>query len=324
MAPVAGNAWTLAVGKQTSQGTPQATPAYKLRYTGGFGPRPGRQLIDLAESDANRQVGDQAVVGLRVEGDSEHYVRPDEFGLLAYLLLGADTVTGAGADKTHTISSTSSGSAPFATLFRALNVTTMVDRYVDCQVGALTARGGAEQALNCTASWLGLSALLGQTDAGSAPITQAPLVYPEVTVTMGGSTTAIVESFEITMTQNRSLIIGDTGLSASAVAAGQFAVTGSMSVLFESDAYYRAFHTGTTVGTTPGTTIFTESLNILAQRTAVLSVAFDMDAISYTAYDPPGNTDGAPIRVGMDFRSQRGAALANALEVIVKNQVVAY
>jgi hypothetical protein len=318
--PQAGNAWTLALGKQSAKGTPQTTPTARLRYTGGFGPVLNRNMITLAETDASRQEGDPIVVGLRVEGTSEHYIRPDEYHRFADLLLGSTATTGA-TNYTHTSSSTVSGSAPYATLYKNLGSGALVDRYSDCQISSHTARGGAEQVLTCTNEWLGLVALMNQTDPGTPTVTSdRPLVYPDVTVTIAGVTTAIVSSFEVTVNQNRSQIIGDTGLSAGDNVAGLFGVSGSLEVLFENDDDYAEFHTGTTSGTTPGTVIASKSLNILAQENVNRSVAWDMDNIIITAYPLEGNTDGAPLRVAIAFRSKRGATLANNLEIITKNQ----
>lgn len=320
MAGVAGNAWTLCFGKQTAKGTPQATPTMRLRYTGGFGPVLNRNMITAAETDAIRQEGDPVVVGLRVEGTSEHLLRPDEFHRVQDAFLGSTVSTGA-TNYTHTTSSTASGTVPYVTLFKALNVTTLVDRYSDCQIASLTVRGSAEGLLSYSLEWLGLTALLGQTDPAGVPVTtDRPLVYPDVVVTLGGVTTDIVSDWELTVTQNRSLIMGDTGLSAADTAPGLFSVTGSLTALFESDAQYREFHTGTTAGTTPGTTIATKALNITATENANRSVAFDLDNIIVTAYPVEGNTDGSPVRVPITFRSKRGATLANVLEVITKNQ----
>lgn len=316
----AGNAWTLAFGKQVAKGTPQTSPTMRLRYTGGFGPVSNRNMITLAETDASRQEGDPVVVGLRVEGTSEHYVRPNEYHRLADALLGSTATTGT-TDFTHTSSSTATGSAPYATLYKALATSVLVDRYSDCQISSHTIRGGAEQALTCTNEWLGLTALFGETDPGTPAVTSdRPLVYPDVTVTIGGSATAIVDSFEATANQNRTLVIGDTGLSAGDAVAGLFAVSGSLSVLFENDDDYREFHTGTSAGTTPGTVIASKTLNIVAAESATRSVAWDMDNVIITAYPVEGNTDGAPLRVAMTFRSKRGATLANVLEIITKNQ----
>jgi len=145
-----------------------------------------------------------------------------------------------------------------------------------------------------------------------------------VTITKGGSATGIIDSFELTMTQNRSLIVGDTGLSAGAIAPGMFAVSGSLSILFETDTERRLFYTGSTGGTTPSTTIGAEALNITILRTATLKIVLDLDNVIPTNVTTPANTDGSPIRMGYEFQSKRDAVLANVVEAQVFNQVVSY
>ena len=318
--PTAGNSWLLTTGIQASQGTPFTTGHMKQRYTGGFGPRGVRNMLDLAETDGARVAPDPVVVSLRVDGDSEHYIRPDEFHRDAHLLLGQTSSTGS-TNYTHTATPTTSGSAPYATLFRSLNATTLVDRYVDCQISSMTVRGGAEQACTYTKSWVGLSSLFGQTDTALTPSSASPYVYPEVTVTKNSVTTDTITSFELTINQNRTLIVGDTGLSAAAIVPGRLECTGSIEILFETDADWRAFQTGSTTGTSPGTTLYVQPLTITLTRDANTSIAFQMSNIIATAYDPPGNTDGAPITVGLTFRSQRSSTLANYIQVVTKNQV---
>src|SRR3954449_11830594 len=93
MAGVAGNAATLAVGKQTAKGTPQTTPAFKLKFTGGD-IAPARQIIQLAETDASRQARASVVVGSRGPRAPNHYLRPADFGMLAYAVMGANADSG--------------------------------------------------------------------------------------------------------------------------------------------------------------------------------------------------------------------------------------
>lgn len=316
----AGNSWLLTTGIQSALATPNVTGHMKQRYTGGFGPRGNRNTIELAETDASRMAGDPIVVGLRIEGDSEHYLRPDEFHRDAHLLLGQTSSTGS-TNYTHTATPTSNGSAPYATLFRSLNVTTLVDRYSDCQITSMSIRGGAEQAITYTKTWVGLVPLFGQTDTALSASSSQPYVYPEVTVTKNSVTTDTVTSFELTINQNRTLIVGDNGLNASAIVPGRLECSGSLEILFETDADWRAFQTGSTTGTTPGTTIYTQPLSILLQRDVNTSVTFTLANIILTAYDPPGNTDGGPITVGATFRAQRQATLANYITIVTKNQI---
>jgi hypothetical protein len=146
-------------------------------------------------------------------------------------------------------------------------------------------------------------------------------VYPEVTVTKNSVTTDIVTSFELTINQNRSLIFGDNGIGAAALVAGTLEVTGSMTILFQSDADYRAFQTGSTSGTTVNTSLYTQPLSITMVRDANTSVTFTMSNVILTAYDPPMNTDGSPIQVAAEFRSQRTSTLGNYITIVTKNQI---
>lgn len=320
MPPVAGNAWTLSTGIQSGLGTANTTGHMKQRYTGGGGPRAARNPITLAETDASRVAGDPIVVSVRVEGDSEHYLRPDEFHRDAHLLLGQTSSTGT-TNYTHTATPTSSGSAPYATLIRALNATALVEQLTDCQIASMTVRGGAEAACTYTKSWVGLTPLEGATDTALTASSSSPYVYPEVTVTKNSVTTDIVTSFELTINQNRSLIFGDSGIGAAALVAGTLEVTGSITILFQSDADYRAFQTGSTSGTTVNTSLYTQPLSITMVRDANTSVTFTMSNVILTAYDPPMNTDGSPIQVAAEFRSQRTATLGNYITIVTKNQI---
>jgi hypothetical protein len=316
MPSIPGNAVTVAFGKQTGKGTPQTTPQYKLKLTGGD-LAPVRDLLTLAETDASRQAGAQVVVGTHVEGTTEHYLRPTEFASIAYWALGANADSGS-TNFTHTATPASSG--PYITCYKAINSTTLIDQYSDLRVNTLTCRGGAGQALTYSVNWMGLNALLGQTDPVLTATTETPLVYPNVTCTKGGSTPGTIDSFELVIDQNLSMIQGDSGISNSDSVWGMFAVTGSLSLLFTDDGNYRQFHTGSSSGTALTTTVFNESLTILAQINANLSVSFQMTQVEYTAYPVPINVDGSPIRVAATFRAKPQATIANTLTIVTKNQ----
>lgn len=319
MTGVAGNSWTEKIGKQSAKGTPQTTPTHAFNFTGGGGPMPRTDTITLAETDANRQQGSIVKVGFGVEGAAEHYLRLSQFHMLADALLGSTVTTGA-TNFTHTSSSTAAGTTGYFTIYKALG-TALCDRYVDCQLAQLQVAGGAGQALTAQATWMGLSFTLNETMPGSpAAPTDTPMVYPLVTVTKGGSATAQVSAFSITISQGRTIVQGDTGFSAADIAPGLIAVTGELTILFENDDDYNNFYGGAAAATTPTTTVVSEALNITALETANRSVAFDMDGVTLTSYAPPLNTDGSPIEVTATFVALRQATLAGLLEIVVKNQ----
>jgi len=318
---IPGNAVTVAVGKQTAKGTAQTTPTYKLKLTGGD-VSPARQLLTLAETDATRQAGAQVVTGSSVTGSTTHYLRPDDFGLIAYGVLGANADTGTTPNYVHT--ATSASTLPYFTLYKAYNSTTLVDQYVDCRISDLTVSGAAGGALTYATTWQGLSATLGSTDPVLTAVTQTPLAYPQVTVTKGGSAPGTVDSFDLTISNGGAMVQGDSGLSNIDFVPGLLAITGTVSILFSSDADYRAFHTGTTSGTALTSTVFSESLTILAQVNTNLSVAFVMTAVEYTAYPLAPDVSGAPLKVAMGFRAKPQAAIADTISIVTKNAVTTY
>lgn len=320
MTGIAGNAVTLAIGKQAAKGTPQTTPAFKLRLTGGD-VSPDTAIVQLAETDASRQAGSSVVVGSTVGGSTSHYLRPDEFGMIAYAALGANADSGS-TNFTHT--ATPAASAPYLTLFKAYNVTTLVDQYSDCRITSLGVSGAAGGVLTYSPTWAGLNFLLGATDPALAATTTAPLTYPQVTVTKGGAAPGTVESFDLTISNGGAFVTGDSGLVNPDYVFGQFSVSGTITLLFENDQDYRAFHTGSTTGTAPSTTIFSESLSIAATKDTNTSVTFTMAGVEYTAYPLAPDVSGAPLRVAMAFRTQRQAAIASNLTIVTKNATPSY
>lgn len=321
MPAISGNEFTLAVGKQTAKGTPQITPLYKQKITGGD-VSPTRDELELAETDASRQGGDTVIVGAHVEGSPTFYLRPDDFGLWAYAALGANADTGTGPNYTHTATPANSG--PYLTIYKNVGAGILVDQYSDVRCTGLHAAGQAGGALTYTPDLYGLTTAFGATDPVLAVVTQAPLVYPQVTVTKGGSAPGTIESFSIDIVNGGQALQGDKQIQPYEYVWGQLGVSGTFTMLFESDADYRAFHTGSTSGTAWATTLFAESLTILAQANANLSVQFTLTSVAYTSYPVAGDPGGAPIRVAIGFRSRPSATIGNYITIVTKNTVATY
>lgn len=320
MAGVTGQQVTLGIAKQTAKGTPQPVSAYKLKLTGGD-VAPVRDIFMLAETDSSRQQGKSIVVGERIEGAPSFYIRPDDFGLLAYLLLGANADSGAGP-YVHT--ATIANTLPYCTIMKAVQSTVLVDQYQDCRVTGMKISGAAGQPLSCQVDLHGLIPTFGATDAAAAVVTQDPLVYPQVTVTKGGSAPGTVESFEINISNGNTFVQADKTLTPYESVSGEVQVSGVITVLFESDSDYRKFHTAASGGTALSPALFTETLDILATVTANLSVDFNMNSVAYTAYPVVPDPGGAPIKVAIGFQSMPDPAIANYFKIITKNNVVTY
>lgn len=315
MAAHSGQFYTLSLNRQTTKGTPNTTLGNKLKLTGG-GVRPVPTIIDLAETDSSIQRSKSVKVGQLVEGTFEGYVRSDDFSQLAYGALGANSTTGS---NPYTHAATASNSAPYYTVYPAYDSTALVDRYVDCRFTELSMSGGAGQALSYSATLMGTTATHGETDPVGAPSTDDPLVYPDVTVTLGGVTTDIVESFTVTSTKNAEVIQGDTGMAASDVALGRWSVTGSLTILFETDQKHRAWLTNSTSGTTTSNAIYTEALSIVASAGASDSVTWTMTAVELLEVQLEPDPSGNPLRFTYVWAAQPQATIANTLTVSTVN-----
>lgn len=321
MAGHAGNFFTAAVGKQSAKGTPQATPKFKLRVTGDI-VAPNVQILDLPETDSSIQRSKAIKVGETIEGNLAGFVRADEYGFLAYLHMGAVSVTGVGP-YTHTL--TAAAQLPYATIYNAFDSTALVEQVSDCRVTELSVAGGAGQALTYSAAVLGLVGVEGETDPTLDPSSFEPLVYPNVTVTYNSATTDIVESFTLRSFRAGTLIQGDTGMAPSDSVTGRWAVEGTMRVLFETDAIWRDYLTGSTSGTAHSQTINTVPLNILASRSATADeVSWDMDLAEIRQVTLVPDPSGNPLFYDITWSAFPDPTIANTLSIVAKNSTADY
>jgi hypothetical protein len=317
----AGNFFTAAIGRQSAKGTPQTTPKFKLRVTGDI-VDPTVQILDLPETDSSIQRSKAIKVGELIEGNLTGFVRADEFGFLAYLHMGAVGVSGS-SPYTHTI--TAATALPYATIYNAFDSTALVSRMADCQVPSLACTGGSGQALTYSAGVMGLVGVEGQTDPVLTPSAFEPLVYPNVTVSYNSATTDIVESFAVNSVRAAQVIQGDTGMTASDIVTGRWGVTGTLRVLFETDAIWRDYLTDSTSGTTHSQVINVVPLNILCSRSATADeVSFDIDFAEIRNVslvpDPAGN----PLFYDIEFSARPEATIANTLTIVAKNLTASY
>ena len=315
MAGHAGNFFTAAIGRQSAKGTPQTTPKFKLRVTGGV-VMPDVQVLDLPETDSSIQRSRSTKVGQTIAGALEGYVRSDEFAFLSYLHMGAVSTSGAGP-YTHTI--TAAAQLPYATIYNAFDTTALVSRMQDCRIPELTVSGGGGQALSYSAVVLGLAGLEGETDPVLSVSTVEPLTYPNVTVTYNSVDTDIVESFTIKSTRAATAIQGDTGMAASDSVTGRWSVEGTLRVLFETDAIWRDYLTGSTSGTAHSQTLNTVPLNIIATRSASDEVSFDVDLAEIRKVSLVPDPSGNPIFYDIEWAAEPSATIANTLSIVAKN-----
>lgn len=316
MAFFAGNKKTLYFGTQSGKGTPQTTPTLAMRVT-DFTPNEVRAKIQLAETDASAQEAGNVVVGVTPGATFSAYMRPSEFDFWAAALLGNNVDSGSNPNYIHTADADET--QPYLTMYE-VEPSLLCNQHTDIRVTSLTARGGAGQALEVSITIEALGFAAGATAPTSpAPVSEQPFVYPEVSITKGASTPGTFDSFEITINRNATRLQGDNGMTSLDIIPGKFAVNGTATKYVADDDDQRSVDTGSSSGTAPTTTIFTEALSILVARTANLRVTFDMDAVEWTTREAGVRTDGTPLMEVLGFRTVPQATLAGNLQIITRN-----
>jgi len=317
---VAGNVYTLAFAKQSAKGAAAAANSgYKLKLTSGE-VGPNRNFLTLQETDASRQQGDTVVVGAQVQGTPEWYIRPEEFPLFGFAALGANVDSGAGP-FTHT--QTPAQRPPYLTVWKNLGAGTIIDKYTDVTLGSIELSGGAGQALACKVDAMGLGVLLGTTDNSQPIVSGHVYTYPECSVSLAGSIPATVEQWTITANNNAEYIQADNSLTPYDVVLGRLEVSGSYTYLLQSDADYRKFHSGSSVGTAFTTTLFTEAIDI-GMAAGTSSIHAIMAGVAVTAYPVPPDVSGKPIRVAATFSSLPQVAISDYLSFVTTNSIASY
>jgi hypothetical protein len=303
---VSGNTRTIYAGKQSAKGTAQNTPTVKLPLTeDSFDPN--RTLIQLPETDSSAQTAGFSVVGAQPGGTLSKWLRSSEDNLFM------EAVQGAGSANVWTPGQ----NAPWLTIFDVIPGV-LCTKYIDCRVISATWAGAAGQGITSQYVVEGLTAEVGATEpvTPASASTDRVLVYPDVTVTRGGTHLGDVDAFSLTVNRGGEYFFGDNGLSPVDRPMGLYGVEGSLTIAFQDDDEYRAFNTGATAGTSLTTTIYNQALTILADNAvASESVSWAMTQIQYSAFPVPLDTGGAPIRVAAAFRTNKQATIANNLTI---------
>src|SRR5579862_739950 len=149
MTGVSGQYYVLQIGRQTAKGTPQTVPQYALKLTAG-GLDATKTEVELTETDQTRQQGKTIATAAGVTGSPDFYTRPDDFGLLAYGLLGANADSGTNPNYIHTATMSSAGANPYFTVYKCIGSNVLVDRYDDCRIVGMKLKGQAGQAISAT------------------------------------------------------------------------------------------------------------------------------------------------------------------------------
>ncbi len=314
MAGLRGNQAYVAFARQTAKGTP-ATPFTDLTYLTGGNISPTREVDQYAETDASREEGDTYVTQTAASGAPELYLRDDVAHHALRAAFGSISTSGS-TNYTHTL--TLASALDYWT-FGKMQGATLWEQFEDCMVNELTVSSDAGQPLVATLDVIGRKSVRQASEWGSLPTAAAavPPNFNEATVTLGGSGTALISSFELVVSNNATLQQTDDSVPYDVVP-GLRAVTLSFDMIFETLAEYNNFHTGTTSGTTQSPNVFTTTANFSFVKGVNNSVAFDFPKIAYEEFPVEPDVSGDPVVVSVRARAQRH--VAGKVTATVKNQ----
>lgn len=316
MAGLRGNQAKLGFQKQTARGTPAAlgVGADVVPFTGGS-IQPARSVANLSETDANRDQGVSYVESVGVEGSPEFYVRDANLHHALEAALGAIATSGI-TNFTHTL--TPANALPYYTFYREIGGT-LFEQFEDCQVSEATISADAGSPLTCALSVVGRKAVRLTAAPAGLPALAAGAVYNfnEAAVTLGGSATALVSSFELTVNNNVSTQQTDDVVPYDVVP-GLREVSLGFTLVFETLDEYNKFHYGGAAGTTQSGSIFTTSSVFTFTKGVNNEISFNLPNIAYQEFPVEPDPGGDPIEVDVRAVSQRGGS--PVVTATVKNQ----
>jgi len=320
MAGLRGNIANLIAQKQTALGTAATwadASSVKNAFSGGsIGPV--REVNQLSETDSSRDIGVSFASTTGVEGSPEVYVRDESISFWLWAALGASAVTGT-TNYTHTV--TPANALPYLTVWKSLGGT-LFEQYQDCKVGSLSIKAEAGQPLTATIGINGRQStrLTAAIDNATPKTIENSLVYNynKAAVTLGGSATAMVRSFEINIENNLTRQQTDDFIALD-VYEGTREVTVSFDLIFDSLPEYNKFHYGSPSGTTVSDQVFTTSLQLdFAGVGANNNINFSLPNIAYTEFPVEPQPGGDAVVSSVAATAQRGGS--PVLTAVVKNQ----
>lgn len=323
MAGLSGKSAWFGIAKQTVKGTAITTPAYKSAFSGGtMGPR--HETDRLAETDAARDQGAAFNTSAGVEGSPELYARLNTIGAYLYGVMGTDVVTGTTPNYTHTI--TPGATLPWWTMWRNVGgAAGLFERYTDCMISSMSIAAEAGQPLTATLGVQGITPERLTTDpAGAVPLDAAVVPsFNQATITLGGTATALIRSFEfgidnnITPQQTDDFLPYDLGL-------GQREISLGFDMYFADVSEYSKFHYGGAAGTQISQNIFVTSANLLFTIDANNSLTLDFPSLAYEEFPVEPNTGGDPVVVSARAVGQKATGVTNLVTATLKNTVASY
>lgn len=320
----AGNDKLIAIAKQVDAETPASSPTQAWRVFNWNKDAP-RAIAPLEESDSSAQEGASHVTAIVPAFSCDLYLRASEFDLIAEGLLGLNDDSATTSPATHV--ATATPTPVYFTVWEIDPYETV--RYDGCVMVSATLQGQDEGQTEWRVTGLTFIALTlthGVTEpAGAAALVvdELPLLWAETQVRYGGTHTKRTSAVTININRNSSRVQGDNGFQSLAVVHGKLSVDAQATRYLADDDAVRAVDTGTTAGTTPTATIYTQAFQVLATRGSGGSTrAFQID-IAEVAFETLEKQNdygqGRPVAEVIGLRSQPQTDIATNTIVTTTN-----
>jgi hypothetical protein len=282
---VAGNLQWLGIAKETTSGTPVATPSIFIPISS---PKWGAKITALSDQALRGYMGADfnRIAGSRDDEVSyQTYLYPNAtFTHLRAILGGTDAVSGAADPWSHKVSLLNSAAVPTYTLFLAMGDGNTM-QVPGCVLSDVKITVKANELPTLDVSWVGLpSAIIAAPT--NTPSTEAPMPPYTASITVGGASLGKYSDIGIDFKRSVQPILTLNGTqSPAAIFPGQLSVTGSTTAVFAGTA--DSDLTGYLTNGQPAL-----SLVIGPQGDAVHTVTVSLSKIGYDSSDPQGSNNG--------------------------------
>jgi hypothetical protein len=311
-----GNAKLIGIAAQVDKDTPAASPTLYFEVT-NYTKDPVRTQAPLNETDRSAQQGANHVTAITPGCGFDCYGRPGYMSTISEALLWDSD-----ADITNGIDTAVPSQVPVYWTIWEIEPGLYTDRYDGCVgvSGTFTAQDEGETELKVTGLTfiaLGFTAHVTEPVSLPDPNDEMPFIFAEVTVNYDSNHLGTTSAFTVNVNRNAKRITGDNGFQSLDVSAGKLQVDGTITRYVETDGTKRAVDTGTAGGTTPTTTIFDESLEILFDRVAESkSFSITSMAVAYPTREQAINLDGSPLAEVLGFATQPQADAADNITLV--------
>lgn len=318
MAGLKGNVAWVAAAKQTVKGTPITTYPYCWPLAGGS-ISPVRVVENLSETDASRDQGTAYVKNTGVEGSIEIYARDASLPFWGFAALGTTVPSGA-VNFTHV--QTPAAALNYYTVTKMIG-NTLWEQYSDCKVNTFGISTAAGEPLTVSIGLQGRTSVR-LASAPTVPAIDSGAVYNfnEATVTLGGSGSNLVSSFETTLENGLTMQQTDDFVPYDVVEGMRTATVG-FDIIFETLDEYNKFHYGSNVGTATVGTLFETTAVFLFTKGVNNSVQLDYLHLAYEEFPIEPDPGGSPITASVRATSLRNVT-DPVFKLTTKNQVATY